>query len=167
MVQVNNKHRCSVCNSEINAYEFYMSEDKKQYFCSVDCAEQRLEESNFMETITGYGFCPAYRYCKQLDNIRGKCTFKHELTKSQFSASHIPRSYESPNYCSPAETSQIISNVKLFNYVKRSEEDSAELNKSSFELNKSTYSLTRVMLFVSIANLILIVVQIYLQVSSA
>ena len=39
MVKVKNKHRCSVCNSEINAYEFYMTEDKKQYFCSVDCAE--------------------------------------------------------------------------------------------------------------------------------
>ena len=51
MVQVNNKHRCPVCNSEINAYEFYMTEDKKQYYCSVDCAKQRLGESKYIKTI--------------------------------------------------------------------------------------------------------------------
>lgn len=163
--KINNKS-CSICNSEINGYRFYMTEDKKQYFCSEECAEQKLEETN-NEIIWDYGFCPVYKYCKQLDNIRGKCTFKNKLTKSQFGSNHIPRSYESPNYCSPAEASQIISNVKLFNYVKKSEKESTELNKSSLELNKSTYSLTRAMLFVSIANLILIVLQIYLQVSSA
>ncbi len=168
MNNLNNTHkRCVICNSEISSYEFYMTEDKKQYFCSKECAEKRLNEYNFMESIVGCGFCPAYRYCKQLDNIRGKCTFKHKLTKNQFGDYHYPRLSESPSYCSPAEASQIISNVNLFNYVQKSEEQSAELNKSSLELNKSTYSLTKLMLFVSIANLILIVVQIYLQASSA
>ena len=51
MVQVNNKHRCSVCNSEINAYEFYMTEDKKQNFCSVDCAKQRLGNLSILKLL--------------------------------------------------------------------------------------------------------------------
>lgn len=53
--KINNKS-CSICNSEINGYRFYMTEDKKQYFCSEECAEQKLEETN-NEIIWDYGFC--------------------------------------------------------------------------------------------------------------
>ena len=63
---------------------------------------------------------------------------KNKLSKDQFSLYHLPRVYESPNYCSPEEVSQKLSNVKLFNYVKTSEKQSADLNKSSLNLPQMT-----------------------------
>ena len=65
----------------------------------------------------------------------------------------------------PAEVSQIISNAQLFNFVKRSEEASTQLNEESFNQNKTTKNLTWIMTGVSIVNLILICIQIYLQIA--
>lgn len=154
------KDKCMVCNGKIDEYAFYVT-DSKKYFCSEECVEKVVDEEEFDENIWDIQFCPAYDYCDQLNNIRKMCKFKNNITPEKSVWENITTNY--PNWCSPSESSQIISNVKLYNFVKKSEKISDKLNKESFKQNKTTKNLTWIMTGVSIVNLILILVQIYLQ----
>lgn len=158
------EEKCEICGSEIDEYSFYVSEDRK-YYCSNECVEKELDNEEFNKDVWDIQFCPAYDYCKQLNNTRKKCIFKNNITEEKSPVDKVMPGNTSPNWCHAAEASQIISNVKLFNFVKKSEESSAQLNEESFNQNKTTKNLTYVMTGVSIVNLILIVVQICLQVT--
>ena len=94
------------------------------------------------------------------------CKFKNNITEHKSPIDDIIPGKTHPNWCSPAEVSQIISNARLYNFVKKSEESSAQLNEESFNQNKTTKNLTWIMTGVSIVNLILICIQIYLQLTS-
>lgn len=69
----------------------------------------------------------------------------------------VPQNSDYPSWCSPAEVSIIVSNMKLFDFVKKSEEESSRLNAESLTQNRLTNLLTWVMLVVSIVNLILLI----------
>ena len=66
--------------------------------------------------------------------------------------------------CHPSEVSVIKSNVRLLNFVEESEKRATELNNETLKLTKDNVKLAKAMLIVSIVNLILICVQIYLQI---
>lgn len=154
---------CSICGNEIDEYAHYVNDDK-QYYCCEECVKKAIYKQNFKGNILEIRFCPAYDYCKQLNNLRKMCKFKENITKKQYGMYGLLDIKSKPNWCSPAEASQIISNARLYNFVKTSEESSSRLNKESFNQNKTTKNLTWIMTGVSIVNLILICVQIYLQI---
>ena len=31
--------KCKICGSKINSYDFYVTDDKKEFFCSNDCCK--------------------------------------------------------------------------------------------------------------------------------
>ena len=161
MKKINEK--CSICGNKIDEYAYYVSDDKK-YYCCEECAEKAIKEKSFKDNIWDIRFCPAHDYCKQLNNLRKMCKFKENITKKQSGMYELLHIKDNPNWCSPAEASQIISNARLYNFVKQSEESSSKLNEESFDQNKTTKDLTWIMTGVSIVNLILIALQIYLQI---
>lgn len=157
--------KCSICGDDIDEYAYYIIDDKK-YYCCEECAKKAIDEENFEGDIWDIRFCPAYDYCYQLNNLRKMCKFKNNITEHKSPIDDIIPGKTHPNWCSPAEVSQIISNARLYNFVKKSEESSAQLNEESFNQNKTTKNLTWIMTGVSIVNLILICIQIYLQLTS-
>ena len=76
----------------------------------------------------------------------------------------FPCRYNTADFCHPSEVSVIKSNVRLLNFVEESEKRATELNNETLKLTKDNVKLAKAMLIVSIVNLILICVQIYLQI---
>ena len=65
--------------------------------------------------------------------------------------------------CPPAEISIIRTNMKLYDFVKKSEEHSSKLNEETLELTKSNVRLAKVMLILTAVNVCGVIVQISLQ----
>ena len=148
--------KCFKCNSEISSSRFYVTGDNKYHFCSEECFENSVyffPESTFRLVKV----CPGYDYCSELENTRKKCIFIKELTEDRHSPLYSKKLNEYPNWCSPAEVSIIMSNMRLFNFVKKSEKEASILNKETIELTRRNNHLAIAMLIVTIANLILMI----------
>ena len=147
---------CKICNNKIDHDEYFTNSDKSYYLCSEECADKIKDED-----IYQIKYCIAYDECKQLNNLRQKCRFEEKYTGSRFNPyAPMPKH---PNFCHPSEVSVIKSNVRLLNFVEESEKRATELNNETLKLTKDNVKLAKAMLIVSIVNLILICVQIYLQ----
>ena len=145
---------CSNCKSRINKYDYYITGDQSKIFCSENCMKSVLNEEKEYSGIYNIRTCKGYDYCKQLGNLRNICVFKRKITKDLYDPlrPHKPSDY--PNWCSPSEVSMIVGNMKLLDFIKKSEEESRELNQESLKQNKLTNYLTWVILAVSILNLV-------------
>ncbi|WP_296879032.1 hypothetical protein [uncultured Methanobrevibacter sp.] len=154
MIEIEN---CKICNNKIDPEEYFTNSDKSYYLCSEECADKIKDED-----IYQIKYCIAYDECKQLNNLRQKCRFEEKYTGSRFNPyAPMPKH---PNFCHPSEVSVIKSNVRLLNFVEESEKRATELNNETLKLTKDNVKLAKAMLIVSIVNLILICVQIYLQI---
>ena len=58
--------------NEIDEYAHYVNDDK-QYYCCEECVKKAIYKQNFKGNIWEIRFCPAYDYCKQLNNLRKMC----------------------------------------------------------------------------------------------
>ena len=141
MIEIEN---CKICNNKIDPEEYFTNSDKSYYLCSEECADKIKDED-----IYQIKYCIAYDECKQ-------------YTSSGFNPyAPMPKH---PNFCHPSEVSVIKSNVRLLNFVEESEKRATELNNETLKLTKDNVKLAKAMIIVSIVNLILICVQIYLQI---
>lgn len=145
---------CTVCNSRIDEYDYYRTEDKKHLLCSEEC----VSLNSFQQDIFHVRKCSAYEYCDKLDDLRKMCVH----TKKYESHPLLNNPSDYPRFCSLGEVSNIISSVKLYEFVKKSEEEASILNKETLDVSKSNVRLAKVMLFVSVVNLVCVVFQIVL-----
>lgn len=152
--------KCKVCGSEINSYDFYVTDDQTEFLCSEDCCRDYFDKTGYSNYIH-YSICGGYYDCEKLNNIDGRCRTSNEINFSQLGSPilEIP-----PNRCPPAEISIIRTNMKLYNFVKQSEEQSSKLNEETLNLTKYNVHLTIVMLVLAALNFIGILVQICLQI---
>ena len=148
---------CLVCNSEIDEYDYYVSGDRRIVFCSEECAKTILHNAHMFDGIFNIRTCRGYDYCKELGNVRNMCIFTREINEELYNPLRLPQKSDYPSWCSPAEVSIIVGNMRLFDFVKKSEEESSRLNADSLTQNRLTNLLTWVMLVVSIVNLILLI----------
>ena len=156
MKKINKK--CEICNSEIDEYNYYVTEDGVKYFCSENCAKKAICDYELSNKIYNNQICKAYDYCKQLNNnIEDRCKYTKEITKESYTTMFHPIDFHIQ--CQPSQISMILGNMKLYEFVKKTEEDSKKLNEETLKLTKENICLARAMLFVSIVNLILIIVQ--------
>ena len=151
--------KCKVCGSEINSYDFYVTDNQKEFFCSEDCCSDYFDETGYSDYIH-YSTCGGYYDCEKLNNIDGRCRTSNEINFSQFG----PVLEFLPHRCPPAEISIIRTNMKLYNFVKQSEEQSSKLNEETLNLTKFNVKLTKAMLVLAAINAIGIIVQIWLQI---
>ena len=121
-----------------------------------------FEKTGYSDYIH-YSTCGGYYDCEKLNNIYGRCRTSNEINFSQLGS---PILEILPNRCPPAEISIIRTNMKLYNFVKQSEEQSSELNEETFNLTKFNVKLTKAMLVLAAINAIGIIVQIWLQIFS-
>ena len=154
--------KCKVCVSEINSYDFYVTDNQTEFFCSEDCCRDYFDKTGYSDYIH-YSTCGGYYDCEKLNNIDGRCRTSNEINFSQF-GSHVLEIL--PNRCPPAEISIIRTNMKLYNFVKESEEQSSKLNEETLNLTKFNVKLTKAMLALAAINAIGIIVQIWLQIFS-
>lgn len=145
---------CSICNSDINKSNFYITGDNSIYFCCEKCMKTFLDNADEFNGIYNIKRCTGYNYCEKLGNIHENCIFKRKITKDLYDPLRKPEKSDFPNWCSPAEISMIVSNMNLLDFVEKSEKESTELNTKTLEQNKLTNKLTWIMLIVSVANLI-------------
>lgn len=148
---------CPVCESEINEYDYYISGDKRIVFCSEECVKTVLPNAFMVDGIYNIKTCRGHDYCKKLGNTREICVFTKEINEELFNPMRIPKKTDYPNWCSPAEVSIIVGNMKLLDFVKKSEEKSTKLNKETLKQSKLTNRLTWIMLVVSLVNLLLLI----------
>lgn len=151
---------CSNCNSKIDKYDYYVNANKSRYFCSESCMKSILYNLTEDDRIYNIRTCIGYDYCKQLGNLRNICVFNREISEDLYDPLRIPKTSDYPNWCSPSEVSIIVGNMKLLDFIKKSEDESRKLNIESLKQNKLTNYLTWVMLFVSIANLASVILDI-------
>lgn len=150
---------CKICNDEINPYDYFTNDTKSYYLCSEKCADEIINDD-----IYHIKYCDAYIECKQINNLRQSCKFKEKYTRSSFdSISPIPKSLQ---FCHPSQVSMIKSNVKLLKFVEESDKKSTEVNNKTLKLTTDNIKLAKAMLLVSVFNLILIIIQIFLQIFS-
>ena len=149
--------KCPICGSEINEYDYYISGDKRLCLCSEDCVKKILHNAFMVDGIFNIKICKGHDYCKRLGNLRKVCIFTKEITEELYSPMRLPQKSDYPNWCSPAEVSIIVGNMKLYNKIKKSERESSRLNNESLHQNKLTYLITLIMLIVSVINLILLI----------
>lgn len=153
-----NNNKCKVCGSNIDSYDFYVTEDKTEFFCSYDCCEKFCEETNVMDFIHA-STCGGYYDCKKLNNIDGRCRTFNEINLDPLNLNMDI----TPNRCPPAEISIIRTNMKLYDFVKKSEEQSSKLNEETLEFTKSNVRLAKVMLILTAVNVAGVIIQIGLQ----
>lgn len=154
------KKNCKTCESEINSYNFFTTDDKKEFFCSKDCCKKNYDDTGYQDYLH-FSTCGGYYDCKKLNNISGMCQTVHEIHFSQFG---MPSLDFPVHRCPPAEISIIRTNMKLYDFVKKSEEESSRLNEETLELTKSNVKLAKAMLIFTVANVCGVIVQIILQV---
>ena len=155
-----NKNKCKICGSYINSYDFYETDDKTEFFCSQECCKKFYKETNVNDFIHA-STCGGYYDCKKLNNIDDRC---RTFNKINFSPLGFPPMDITPNRCPPAEISIIRTNMKLYDFVIKSEEESSRLNEETLELTKSNVKLAKTMLILTAANVCGVIVQIILQV---
>lgn len=154
--------KCKCCGSEINSYDFYVTADENNFFCSNDCCKDYFYRTGHSEYIH-HSTCGGYYDCEKLNNIDDRCKISNNINFSSLGFSSIDIL---PNRCPPAEISIIRTNMKLYNFVKQSEEQSSKLNEETLNLTEYDVKLTKAMLFLAVINAIGIIVQIWLQISS-
>ncbi|MBQ6139332.1 MAG: hypothetical protein IJI80_06605 [Methanobrevibacter sp.] len=155
-----NEKRCKICDSKINSYDFYVTSDENEFFCSNDCCKENFNKTGYQDYIR-FSTCVGYYDCEKLNNIDDRCRTSNKINFSQFGSSSIDLL---PNRCPPAEISIIRTNMKLYNFVKQSEEQSSKLNEETLNLTKYNVKLTKAMLFLAAINAICIIIQIFLQI---
>lgn len=151
--------RCTMCDSKINPYEFFISEEGSKFFCSPECCKDYYNK--FHEEYFIYkSICSGYDECYELNNISERCKTEKKLHMSQYG---FPHGFKQTR-CLPSEISIIRTNMKLYNFVKQSDERSSKLNEETLELAKSNVKLAKAMLIFTVANVCGVIVQIILQV---
>lgn len=154
------KYKCKVCNAEIDSYDFFATDKMDMFFCSEDCCKEYYDETGY-DDYRHVSTCGGYYDCEKLNNISDRCRTCHKINFSEFGVS-----LDFPvNRCPPAEISIIRTNMKLFDFVKKSEEQSSKLNEETLELTKSNVRLAKVMLILTAVNVVGVIVQIILQAS--
>ncbi|WP_296856864.1 hypothetical protein [uncultured Methanobrevibacter sp.] len=153
--------RCNECDSKIDPYEFFINNDGSNFFCSEKCCKQYYNRTH-EELFIYKSICSGYDECHELNNISERCKTEKELRMSQYG---FPQGFKQ-NRCLPSEISIIRTNMKLYNFVKQSEEQSSKLNEKTVNLTKFNVNLTIAMLLLAAINAIGIIVQIWLQMSS-
>lgn len=144
---------CKICGKPIDSYDYWVTTDYKDYFCSENCYQKVYdsdEDSEFINIST----CPGYSDCEQLNNIRNGCRYEQVITHPK-SIFDIPTPFIPPRWCSPVELSLVRTTVKLFDFISESEKESAKLNKKMLKLTRINVVLAIVMAFFTILNLII------------
>lgn len=153
---------CSQCGGVISKFDFYLTPDKKYRFCSEDCCKEFYEEHNEYDTFKDVDICPGYNDCKKFDNIREKCAYVGEIDFNPYPGDYLANTGLSKNLvtgnrCSPAQISIIRSNIKLFDFVKKTEEESSKLNQETLKHTRINTGLAVAMLITSVVNLIIFI----------
>lgn len=151
--------KCKICGSDINSYDFYVTDNKKEFFCSNDCCEINHDKTGYSDYIH-FSTCGGYYDCKKLNNIDDRCKTSNKINFSNMVFSSIDIT---PNRCPPAEISIIRTNMKLYDFVKQSEEKSSKLNEETLKLTKSNVKLAKAMLILTAVNVCGVILQIILQ----
>lgn len=146
-------NNCKICGNKINSYEYWVTKNQKDYFCSEECYKKIYDEdmdSEFIHIST----CPGYKDCEKLNNIRIKCRTEHNIShpKSAFDNynANITR-----NWCDPAQLSIIRTNVKTYEFIIDSQNKTDKINKETIKLSKLNVILAIVMIGISLINLII------------
>lgn len=149
---------CSQCGEPINNFDYYLTLKGEYIFCSEDCCEEFYEEHNEYDTFENEILCPAYYDCEKFDNIRNMCIhtskLRFGLAKLNLENSVVTNSVE---WCSPADVTIIRSNIKLFDFVKKTEEESSKLNQETLKHTRINTGLAVAMLITSVVNLIIFI----------
>lgn len=148
---------CDRCGELTSEFDYYQTLDGEYIFCSKECCEEFYEEHNEYDTFENEILCPAYYDCEKFDNIRNMCIhtskLRFGLAKLNLENSVVTNSVE---WCSPADVTIIRSNIKLFDFVKKTEEESSKLNQETLKLTRINTLLAVAMLITSVINLIII-----------
>ena len=152
-------NKCKQCGEIPSEFEYYSTLDEKYIFCSEDCCEDFYEEHKEYDIFKDINICPGYYACKKFDNIRNMCihTYCLRFGKAKYkNKMNFSNSIPKGEWCSPAEVSIIKSNIKLFDFVKKTEDESSKLNKETLIHTRVNTILAVAMLFTSVINLVLL-----------
>lgn len=145
---------CQICGKPIDSYDYWVTTDNIDYFCSEECYKEVYDEdldSEFIHVLT----CPRYADCERLDNIRDMCRSEHVIVHSKGLIDCINVEIP-PRWCSPTELSLVRTTSRLYNFILESEEKNDKLNKEMLKFTRINVVLAGVMIFFSIVNLIVI-----------
>ena len=152
------EENCKICGKSIDSYEYWVTTDNMDYFCSEECYKEIFDEdleSEFVHVST----CPGYVDCERLNNIRDICRNEHIIV-------HFGELFDNldfeipPRWCSPTELSLVRTTSRLYNFIIESEEKTDKLNKEMLKLTRINVILAGVMIIFSIVNLVIILFQI-------
>lgn len=142
---------------KINSYEYWVTKNHEDYFCSEECYKKIYDEDMDSEFIY-ISTCPGYKDCEKLNNIRRMCRIENTIShpKSQYDFN-----LETPiTWCNPAQLSIIRTNVKTYEFIVDSQEKTDSINKETIKLSKLNVILAFVMIGISLINLIVMIVNI-------
>lgn len=151
------EENCKICGKPIDSYEYWVTTDNKDYFCSEECYKEVYDEdveSEFVHVST----CPGYADCERLNNIRDICRHEHIIVHSGGLFDDLDIEIP-PRWCSPTELSLVRTTSRLYNFIIESEEKTGKLNREMLELTKINVILAGVMIIFSIVNLIIVIFQ--------
>lgn len=153
---------CDQCGELTSEFDYYQTLDGEYIFCSKECCEEFYEEHNEYDTFKDVDICPGYDDCKKFDNIRGMCAYVGEidfnpLPRDYLSNTGLSKNIVTEKRCSPAQISIIRSNIKLFDFVKKTEEESSKLNQETLKHTRINTGLAVAMLITSVVNLIIFI----------
>lgn len=151
------EENCKICGKPIDSYEYWVTTDYEDYFCSEECYKEVFDEdlnTDFIHVLT----CPGYADCERLNNIRDICRHEHVIAHSgglfgDFDFEITPR------WCNPTELSIVRTTSRLYNFILESEERSDKLNNEMLKLTRINVILAGIMIIFSIVNLIIIIFQ--------
>ena len=145
-------NNCKICGNKINSYEYWVTKNHEDYFCSEECYKKIYNEdmdSEFIHIST----CPGYKDCEKLNNIRRMCRTEHNISHPK-SAFDIYNTEFHIDWCDPAQLSIIRTNVKTYEFIVDSQEKTDSINKETIKLSKLNVILALVMIGISLINLI-------------
>lgn len=148
------EENCKICGEPIDSYEYWVTTDKEDYFCSEECYKEIFKEdseSEFVHVLT----CPGYADCERLNNIRDMCRHEYVIAHSGGIFDSVDCEIL-PRWCSPTELSLVRTTSRLYNFIIDSEEKTDKLNKEMLKFTRINVVLAGVMIFFSILNLIVI-----------
>lgn len=153
---------CSQCGEPINNFDYYLTPKGEYIFCSEDCCKEFYKEHKEYYTFYDVDICPGYNDCKKFDNIRDMCKYEKKINlkpknRVPYDNRNVSKMADIGKRCSPAQISIIRSNIKLFDFVKKTEEESSKLNQETLKHTRINTGLAVAMLITSVVNLIIFI----------
>ncbi len=138
---------CVVCKKNIeDSYNWFVLTDESNgkgfTVCDLNCLKKFSKRKIKNEyKLVEYSRCAAYFRCEEIDNLRGKCLRKSELSKTGDLTIYNP-----VNFCEPSEAGIILASCKIDKTLN-------EFSKESKKQYRITTWMTLLVIILTIFNL--------------